>query len=250
MNLSASIFGAALFCAPLLSAQDFTGSYDGLLNQTEAVTLTLIRTATGQYNGSLRDKAQNYVVQATSEGNQLTGTASESDLGITFDLTGTLSGSQLTLDLTLLGMTTSVIMQKTITSPASTIKPDLSAPVKQGKQDPAVVGKWTRQTNYQSGYGMDGTMSSEETIRFNGDGTLSDEGSRTVVGGAGWSGTAAGSPGGVIQGWSWYTEKQQLFLITHASGTTQTIPLGRYFIEDGKMLLTAADGTKVLYYKN
>jgi hypothetical protein len=191
-------------------------------------------------------------VNAVSLDGKLKGTASEPNYSLTFDLEGILQGNQLTLNLAVLGNVTTVLMTKAGTA-ATTTKPAPStatATPKPGKRDPNVVGKWTHQTNYNSGYGQEGTMSNEESIVFNENGTLSNGGSRTVTGGSDWSGTSGSAAGGVIPGLYWYTENQQIFLTTTQNGKTETASLGRYYIEDGKMLITGADGTKMLYYKH
>ena len=246
-----SAFGAVLTGILTLAAQNFSGNYTGFINETETVTLSLNMQQQDVYSGTLKDSQQSYEVNAVSLDGKLTGTATESNLGLTFDLEGILQGNQLTLNLAVLGSVTTVLMTKAGTAATNT-KPAPStatATPKPGKRDPNVVGKWTHQTNYNSGYGQEGTMSNEESIIFNDEGTLSNGGSRTVTGGSDWSGTSGSAAGGVIPGLYWYTENQQIFLTTTQNGKTETASLGRYYIEDGKMLITGADGTKMLYYK-
>lgn len=235
-----------------LAAQNFSGNYTGLLNNTENITLSLKSGVKNTYTGTLKDSQQTYEVNASASEGKLTGTATEFKLNLTFDLEGFLQGNQLTLKLAILGSVTTVIMTKegaAATTTKSTPSAAAATP-KTGKRDPDVVGKWTHQTNYSSGLGQDGTMSNEESIIFNGDGTLANGGSRTVTGGGDWSGSSESAAGGVIPGISWYTENQQIFLVTTENGSAETISLGRYYIEDGKMLITGANGTKMLYYRN
>lgn len=245
-----SAFATILAGMLTLSAQNFSGNYTGLLNNTENITLSLKPGVKNTYTGTLKDSQQTYEVNASSVEGKLTGTATEFKLNLTFDLEGSLQGNQLTLNLAILGSVTTVIMTKEGAAAATTKSTPATAAPKPGKRDPGVVGKWTHQTNYSSGLGQDGTMSNEESIIFNGDGTLANGGSRTVTGGSDWSGSSESAAGGVIPGISWYTENQQIFLVTTENGVAETISLGRYYIEDGKMLITGANGTKMLYYRN
>ena len=111
------------------------------------------------------------------------------------------------------------------------------------------MGKWTRQENYNSGYGG-GYMSSESSLVFLADGRVSDGGSRTVVGGSDFSGSSSGGGNGIVEGLTWYTENQKLYLTATENGKTQTECLGKYGFHENAMMITAQDGTKLLFYRN
>ena len=231
--------------ATTLEAQDFSGKYTGTYNG-DPVVLNLSAAGKNTYTGTMNDNHLTYEIAATATGKNLKGTCSEKSLGLSLELTGVLNGSNLALGLNLMGSAIAFDLQKagaqtTAGSPKSESPAD-------AQHDPALVGRWTHQSNYNSGYGQGG-MSSENVMIFLADGRLADGGSRTVTSGSDWSGTSSADGAGVIEGMRWHTKQQQLFLQTTTNGKTETQLLGRYYIENNNMLITGQDGTKVLFYK-
>jgi hypothetical protein len=233
-----------------MDAQDFSGQYTGTYNN-DPVVLLLSTTAANTYAGTMSDGTLNYQVSATGAGNTLKGTCSEPTLGMNLDLTGILSGNNLQLSLSILGSTIQVALVKA-GSPATTkpaTKPAAKPIAANTSHDPALVGRWTKQTNYNSGYGQSGSMSTEEQMIFYEDGRLADGGSRTVTSGSDWSGSNSSEGSGVLPGVFWYSKQQQIYLEVTENGKTQTVPLGKYYIENNNMLITGQNGTKMLFYK-
>jgi hypothetical protein len=93
-------------------------------------------------------------------------------------------------------------------------------------------------------------MSSESTLILLADGRVADGGSRTVVGGSGWSGSSGGSATGVVDGVYWFTENKKLYLQADQNGKTEVQSLGKYYIENNRLLITADNGNKVLFYRS
>ncbi len=229
-----------------LLAQDYSGQYSGSLNG-DAVTLSL-KGNSGQYTGELYDGSNRYTVQAAIRDKNLSGTCTEVNLGFSFDLAGVFQGATLNLQLTLLGITQEIVLQKN-GALAGAEKTTAQANTGGKQRDPALVGKWTKQENYNSGYGG-GYMSSESSLVFLADGRVADGGSRTGVGVSDFSGNSSVAGSGIVEGLTWHTENQQLYLTATENGKTQTQCLGRYGFHENAMMITAQDGTKVLFYRN
>lgn len=230
-----------------LNAQDFSGTYTGIYNG-DPVTLILSKAGANTYTGTMNDSNLTYEISAKSTGKNLKGTCAEKSLNLTMDLTGVLNGADLSLNLNLMGAVIAVELKKAgTTKPATAATAQPAAPA-DAQHDPAIVGRWTHQSNYNSGYGQ-GSMSSESVMVFYADGRLGDGGSRTVTSGSDWSGTSSDAGAGVVEGVIWYTKGKQLFLQSTANGKTETQLLGKYYIENNNMLITGQDGTKVLFYK-
>lgn len=234
------------FCLP---AQDFSGTYSGTYNG-DPVNLLLSSSGPNTYTGTMNDSHLTYEVVARSGGKNLTGTCSEKAMGLVLNMTGVLNGTNLSLSLAMMGAVIAVELKKggsnsTAAATASTSGPK---PPADAQHDPALVGRWVRQSNYNSGYGQ-GSMSSESVMILYADGRLADGGSRTVTSGSDWSGTSTSQGNGVVEGVIWYNKGKQLYLQSNVNGKTETQLLGRYYIENNNMLITGQDGTKVLFYK-
>ena len=168
MKYSLLLLVALAFVCPM-DAQDFSGQYTGTYNN-DPVVLLLSTTAANTYAGTMSDGTLNYQVSATGAGNTLKGTCTEPTLGMNLDLTGILSGNNLQLSLSILGSTIQVALVKAgspattkpATKPAAAAKPIAA----NASHDTALVGRWTKQTNYNSGYGQSGSMSTEEQMIF------------------------------------------------------------------------------------
>ncbi|MBI1226980.1 MAG: hypothetical protein GC192_17245 [Bacteroidetes bacterium] len=239
---------------PCLQAQDFSGQYNGEYNG-DAVQLTLESAGTSKWSGVMTDSEQTYKITATSQGKDLSGKAACEALGISLDLSGRLNGNVLDLKMSFMGVEMPVALQRSGTTKTPTTNapsgktgamPKLPA---NAKHDPALVGTWERQENYNSGAGMDGYYSNSSFLAFNADGTLSDLGGETMVGSNAGSGRAGSGGSGIVPGVKWYTENKGLFLVATDGVQTETARLGRYYIENGTLLITADNGTKQLFYK-
>ncbi len=238
-----------LFSLTVAFGQDFSGHYTGTYNG-DNVNMTIESAGPGHWSGLITDSQQEYKVTASNQGSNLTGTATCESLGISFDLTGQLKGNTLDVKMNFLGVEMLVLFTKAgKTAPAtaaarSSAMPELPAGA---RHDPALVGKWMHQENYNSGVGMDGYYSNNTYLAFNADGTLSDYGGETMMGSNTGSGQSSNAGMGVIPGVKWYSDKNSLYLVANEKGKTETVRLGRYYIENGALLITADNGTKVLY---
>ncbi|MCE2821298.1 MAG: hypothetical protein LW693_02610 [Saprospiraceae bacterium] len=237
----------ALFAISSIFSQSFAGKYNGVY-QSEPVVLTLVASDGGAYSGVLDDSHNKYDVTARGQGGELTGQARESSLGLTLQLRGALKGNQLALKLGIMGVELPIDLYREgggevpARQPVSTVS---------GRQrDQALVGSWTSQSNYNSGGFGQGSMSSESTLILLADGRVADGGSRTVVGGSGWSGSSGGSATGVVDGVYWFTENKKLYLQADQNGKTEVQSLGKYYIENNRLLITADNGNKVLFYRS
>jgi hypothetical protein len=247
-----------LFISTMTAQQTFTGTYTGLLNG-EKVSLSLESAGGNLLKGEMKDSENTYVVNATWSKNTLKGNAVEKVWGIEFEMDATLNGSQLATTLTMdilgfkQGMEVSFNKVQTAQTAQNT-KPTTTVvnPVAGKSRDNNVAGTWVKESNYSSGYGFNntyGSMSSRETMVFLPDGRMADGGSTTVISGGNYSGTSSGGGGNVIDGVFWYTENSRIFLNITQEGQSQNVELGRYYIENGKMLITAANGEKLLLFR-
>lgn len=261
--LRISIFMFLLFSCKtdVFNQNDFTGEFRGEANG-DPVRLSLKQSGSS-LSGTMEDSQQKYQIEGEVKGREFSGKATEQSLGIVFDLYGKLSGASLNLTMVLDLLGTKQEMKIDFTrSNAETSDKSLSqksVPESGQKtslpsgasQDPALVGTWTRSENYNSGYG-DNFMgaSFEESITFLADGGLSDAGSRAGMSGSHYSGSSesSGSPA-KIEGARWYNIGNQLYIAATQNGKTETAHLGKYYIENGAMLITAPNGSKSLLTK-
>jgi len=240
-----------LFVCTSMEAQDFSGKYNGSYNGSPVV-LELKSEGNNHYSGNMSDGQQQYTVAVTASGNSLTGTCKATVLGFVFDLTGTLSEPKLSMVLGYMSSKINFELIHDIPEPAAT-KPQPKAPAARVRMpadadhDPVLTGRWVRETNYNSGYGRDGAMSTQEVLIFLENGQLADGGSQTVTSGSNWSGNSQAAGTGVVDGVLWYNKGNQLYLAVFKDGQTQQVPLGRYYVEGNHLLVTGSDGAKVLY---
>lgn len=115
--------------------------------------------------------------------------------------------------------------------------------------DPEVVGTWMHETNTSTGNSeLDIYSNRQETLIFEADGSLNYGGSQTMVGGA--TSDFSQEPGKELPGVTWSTENQCIYITAKDdNGKDLTAKLGRYFIENGKMLITPDQGEKFLLIK-
>lgn len=231
----------------------FTGNYDGVFNGDQ-VSLTLIPNEGNQWSGTMQDSQNKYDVTGQTQNNTFSGIAVEANLGITFRMSGVLNEDILNLVLTFdyLGEKHSmdVIFTKRKNGDSTQQNNDLNIPVK--TRDQNVIGTWVKESNYSTGYasnGSYGAMSTRESMVFYADGAMGDGGSSTTVGGSNFSGSSSGAGTGKIPGLYWWTEQNKILLHITENGKSQQLELGRYYIENGRMLITGTNGEKILLTK-
>ncbi|MDQ3142812.1 MAG: hypothetical protein M3Q56_11265 [Bacteroidota bacterium] len=236
--------------------QHFVGEYTGTITNNEKVYLALSQNG-HQFSGILKDEHFSYEVSARMIEKSLQGIATNTEHGLVLNLIANISNNGLNAVLEIGGVQLNIdfarIIDQKPTEKIGQKSIQNSSAIKfppQAQHDPNIVGKWTRQSNYNSGYGAEGSMSTEESTIFHPDGSLSDGGSRTVTGGSNWTGTTESNASGIFHGIKWYSVGNQLYFISNENNKLSTELLGRYYIEDGKMLITSIDGTKALFYKN
>jgi len=241
--------------------KNFSGEYKGVMNG-DPVRMVLSQSGSA-LTGTMEDSQQKYQLEGLVSGSTMKGKATESSLGIVFDLDGNLEGDLLKLTLTLDFLGTKQEMKLDLTKSTKRTA-DSSSAGKSGPTannrvklpagahlDPDLVGMWTRSENYNSGYG-DNFMgaSIQESIRFYPDGSLSDGGSRAGISGSYYSGSSESSgTSEKIEGAGWYNIGNQLYIAVSQNGKTETAHLGKYYIENGAMLITAQNGNKTLLKK-
>lgn len=109
------------------------------------------------------------------------------------------------------------------------------------QRDVALVGTWTQSSSYTSGeYGF----ASQEVLNIGGDGNWQLMDSRIVGGGPG-AGLDSGAGTGVQAQGQWQTQESVLYT-NEGNGWAG---LARYYVEGHKMLLTLADGSRQVWYR-
>ncbi|MEZ4888131.1 MAG: hypothetical protein R3E32_25610 [Chitinophagales bacterium] len=239
---------------PLFAQTEFIGTYYGQINGDNA-ELVLQSAGTNALQGTMKDSQQNYAVSATTSGNKLTGKAVENQLGIIFILDGTLDNNQLSTTMTVevLGNTQTIYIDFMKQGSASTM-PTVAKNEKitlpdNAQHNSSLVGVWSKEEYYNSGFGdnyMGGSFS--QSLVFYADGSAADGGSSAGISGSNYSGN---SQSGVqaLPNIMWYNIGNQLYLMANQNGKTETIHLGRYFIERNKLLITGANGNEILLTK-
>jgi hypothetical protein len=253
----ASLFPILILSPMSLTSQNlFAGKYTGQVNG-DNIEMTLQNNGDNTLNGSMKDSQQSYIVNASTNGTKLTGTAIESTMGLTFVLDGTLSGNQISMKMTIEVGGQSNTMLVNFTKQGGS-KPQATKDTPQySKQklpsgatnDPNLVGNWIKQEHYNSGYGSDAMSGSfSQSMILFANGSVSDGGSRAGVSGSNYSGSSEGE-GQALPNVLWYNIGNQLYLQATENGQSQTAHLGKYYIENGKMLITGANGNKLFLTK-
>ena len=253
-----------LFCLMLSgidveAQQVWVGTFKGNVNG-DAATLTLQSAGPGKVKGTLKDTYQTFEVTGETTGNRFAGDAKENTLGLAFVLLGELNGNtaEMKLVFELLGQiseTPFTLIKQNSSSTTSAANNSASTKAKTGgtslpagaKLDPNVVGKWTKNETYNSGYGdnfMGGNFS--QSLIFMADGSVAEGSSSASIGGSNYSGSSKGAGSGVIDGLRWYTKANMLWLSIDQNGQKQEVELGRYYIENNRMLITGKNGEKIL----
>jgi hypothetical protein len=235
-------------------AEGLAGNYSASFNGDE-LYLSLEKNSGNTYGGIMKDSYQTYTVALTLAGTRVTGTAKESTLGLEFKITGQVQGDQLPLNFTIevAGESNSMDIvfarEGSAQSPGITYDDHPSAMVlPAGAQHPQeVVGTWAKEELYQSGYG-DNYMGSSftQSMTFLADGHLAEGASSAYMSGSNYNGQSSGQGGGVIPGAAWYTIGNQLYMMYNENGQTQTVHLGKYYVEGNNMLITGTNGEKIL----
>lgn len=253
------------FCIPLIVMLPFVrllaqtsdpvaGHYTASLNE-DPLTLILEQQSGDTYTGTMKDSYQTYTMNLRRSGNMITGTATEASLGLQFEVSGQIQGVQLPLRFTVDFMgektTMDIAFSKTgpVASPVSGGPPSLSDIVfpSDATHPGEIMGTWAKEEMYQSGYG-DNFMGAgfTQSMTFLPNGRLADGGSAAYMSGSHYSAQSGGQGDGVIPGLAWYTIGNQIYLLAMENGQTQTLHLGKYYVENNHMLITGNNGEKIL----
>ncbi len=248
------------FCSKNLAQNPFVGTFTGVLNG-DNIKLILQESSNNMLIGKMTDSQQVYEVNGTSNGSKMAGTAVEKALNLTFQLNGTIKDNRLSMNLTIEISGQKHDMQVDFTkqgvASASTKvaeqTPQYNKPKMPsgGKIDANLVGKWVNEQQYNSGSGTDffGSSSTQSLVFF-ADGSLSDGGGSVSISGGNYYGNSSdkGHPM-PLPNVSWYVQNQHIFIMAIENGQTQTANLGKYYIENGAMLITGNNGKKLLFQK-
>ncbi len=244
-----------LCCGNIVQSQNaFIGTYYGTFNG-DNISLSLSSSGGNKVTGSMQDSQNKYVVTGSVNKNSFVGKAEESNLGILFIMTGTLQANVFNalLSFDYLGEKYDMnvaFTKKGVTNQENTTNKSNTIPNK--PRDKNVIGTWVKESNYSSGYssnGSYGAMNTRESMIFYGDGSMADGASSTVVGGSNFSGSSSEAGSSAVPGLYWWTENKKIFLHITEGGKSQQIELGRYYIENGRMLITGTNGEKILLTK-
>lgn len=254
MKISMIILLLVKVLMPISAQIIWAGSYEGVLDRDQ-VKLSLVISGKNTITGTMTDSANKYDVEGTFKGNTFTGNAQEKNLGLTFEMVSILNGNNMQTTLTLDVFGTKEKMEIAFTrignSNNLTQKRDKN-PVADKKRDPLVVGLWVKESNYNSGYGFNDSyaaMSVSEKMEFLANGSMSDGGSQAQISGSNYSGSSSSDQKKIIEGLLWYTENQKIYLLFTQNGQSQTVELGKYFIEGKNMIITGSNGVKLLLSK-
>jgi hypothetical protein len=237
-------------------AQQLAGLYHAQLNGDDITLDIQPKQSDGTFPGTMNDSYQSYAVVLQIDGNTVTGTATESTLGLTFDATGMLKGSKLDLNFSFefngarnsmdISFTKSGSAPTDISQKSETASSKLTFP--QGAaHPPSIAGTWMKEELYQSGYG-DNFMGAGFTqkMTFFPDGHIAEGASSSYMSGSYYSGQSYGDGDGVIPGLGWYTIGKTFYIQLTENGKTQNIPLGTFYVEGNNMMITASSGDKLL----
>ena len=247
------------FCGHTIIAQaGWNGTFTGLVNGDNAVMVLKVQGTKVQ--GTLKDTYQTFKISGDINGNRLAGDAIEESLGLQTAILGELKGDEAFMKLVVnfLGQTSETPFQlirqnksgSALKAEGTPHKPLVSVPAG-GNLDARIVGSWTKNETYNSGYG-DNFMGANfsQTMTFLGDGRLAEGASSASMSGSNYSGRSSGGGNNILEGVVWYTKGKNLYLSIKQNAQTQDVLLGSYYIENGKMLITGQDGTKLLLIKN
>ncbi|MFN4147517.1 MAG: hypothetical protein ACK4GN_16950 [Runella sp.] len=233
----------------------WSGVYEGELNGDKVVVrLTLLNG--NKIEGEMKDSHQQFKITGEVNGNRMAGDAIEPSLGLKCVLLGERKNNK-SIDFKLitkiLGLTSEVpftVFKKNLAenTPKPNKDPKTSVLPNQNR-DTRLVGRWTKSESYNSGYGDNfmGANFSQVIILF-GDGSVADGGSDATISGKNYYGQSKGNSK-TVQGLTWFTKDNQLYFSYTQNGQTQTESVGKYYVEDNKMLITQKNGQKILLTK-
>ncbi|NJN34246.1 MAG: hypothetical protein HC817_08340 [Saprospiraceae bacterium] len=250
-----SLIFALAFSINSPSFAQFEGKYTGTANG-DNISLTLEKSGINTYKGVMKDSYQTFIVQAQINNNTLTGTAVENSLAITFLMEATMKSNQMPTNFTFnsngQSQTFSVNFTK-VGAPAknssTTASTFSNAKLPAGaSHDPNLVGNWVKEEYYQSNYGSTMGGSFSQAMILYADGKIAEGNSRASISGSDYSGQSTGQ-GKLLPNLFWYNVGNQLYFQGAENGQTQTIHLGKYYIENGKILITGTNGNKLFMTK-
>ena len=246
----------------LFSQVSFEGTYSGQLNG-DPVKLILQKLDSKQYKGSMEDSQQKFIINADLKASQLVGFANEESIGLSFQFIAKMNQHQINVSLfsAEIGMTEPLVFdlqknqQQTVSNSSdqpgekiSTKPLDFKFP-KEAQHNQELSGIWRKEDQYNSGFGDNymGASSSQKLILYS-NGSVADGGSQTTISGSNYLGQSEGTFQ-ALPNVFWYNVSNQLYLVSIEEGKTNTVHLGKYYIENGAMLITSSNGTKSLFYK-
>ena len=236
----------------------WVGTYEGQLNG-DNVKVNITSQANQKIVGEMSDSYQIFTITGDINGNRMAGDAVEQTLGLKFALLGEIKGNMIDFKLVvnILGMKSetpfSVTRQNNTTAKSASNKSaNSNTPLaKNTTRDPKLVGRWTKNESYNSGYG-DNFMGANfsQSVIFLADGGVADGGSSARMSGSNYSGKSSdGGSNQEVPGLTWHTKDSQIYFTYTQDGKSQTESLGKYYIENNNMLITLANGSKVLFSK-
>ncbi|VXC34212.1 conserved exported hypothetical protein [Flavobacterium sp. 9AF] len=232
------------------------GNYTGEINGA-TITLFLKKQDKDTYVGTMHDEQQTYAVTAKKEGNCLKGNVVENSLQINIIVSGCLQNNQIDMSFDFsnvgLAQTQNVLFTKNGSQNTNVISNQKTATTQKSsstERDLNIVGVWKQEQLYNSGSG-DGFFGGSFTqkVIFYSDGGIADGGSQATMSGSDYSGSSSSGYGNKAPGVSWSTQNKHLFITASQNGQTQTVDVGKYYVENGKMLITSQNGTKTLLLK-
>ena len=232
------------------------GNYTGAINGA-TITLSLKKQGDDNYVGTMQDEQQTYAVTAQKEGNCLKGNAVENNLQINIIVSGCLQNNQIDMSFDFsnvgLAQTQKVLFTKNGSQNTKVVSNQKTATTQNSsntERDLNVAGVWKQEQLYNSGSG-DGFFGGSFTqkVVFYNDGGIADGGSQATMSGSDYSGSSSSGYGTKAPGVSWSTQNKHLFITVTQNGQTQTVDVGKYYVENGKMLITSQNGTKTLLLK-
>ncbi|MCO6163278.1 MULTISPECIES: hypothetical protein [unclassified Flavobacterium] len=249
------IISIFMSCQNATQAQ-MEGNYTGEINGA-IITLSLQKQSKDMYVGTMQDEQQTYVITAQKEGNCLKGNAVENNLQINIIVSGCLQNNQIDMSFDFsnvgLAQTQNVVFTKNGSQNATVVSNPKTATTQKSsntERDLNVVGVWKQEQLYNSGSG-DGFFGGSFTqkVVFYTDGGIADGGSQATMSGSDYSGSSSSGYGNKAPGVSWSTKNKHLFITVTQNGQTQTVDVGKYYVENGKMLITSQNGAKTLLLK-
>lgn len=228
----------------------WSGTYFGTVNG-DKVRITLEQNG-ASITGEMQDSQQTYALSGSVQGSEFTGTATETTYQLNFGFNAFKNGDMLecVLVVEMNGERNEVpfLAQRQGADAQMHSAPTSEIPFpKEASFPAALVGKWTQEESYNSGSGdnfMGGNFS--QSMTFHGNGTISDHGSNASMSGADYYGQSSGEGVGTLQGLGWYALENNFYLLVFHEGQWVPVELGRWYTENNHLLITSANGQKLL----